>query len=206
MPTSDLLLIAMGLAMDAFAVSLAAGATGWTATPRARFRLWFHFGLFQALMPIVGWLVGSQVAGFIAAWDHWFAFALLVWIGGRMVHAGLRGEDDDDHTSADPTRGRILVGLAVATSLDALAVGFSFACLEVSVWLPAVIIGVVAAVFSLAGCLLGGRLGHAVGRRMEALGGLVLILVGIRILWEHFSGCTADTKGPDHHGPGPLVI
>jgi len=187
MPFTDLLLIAVGLAMDAFAVSLAAGATGWAATPRARFRLWFHFGLFQALMPIVGWLVGARVAGLMAAWDHWLAFALLVWIGGRMVRGGLRRDDGDEASGVDPTRGRTMVGLAVATSLDALAVGFSFACLDVSVWMPALVIGVVAAVFSLVGCLLGGRLGPGVGRRMEVLGGVVLILVGFHILWEHFS-------------------
>jgi putative Mn2+ efflux pump MntP len=180
-PWFELLAIAVGLAMDALAVSLAVAAAGWAERPSARFRLWFHFGLFQALMPVLGWLVGAPVASRIAAWDHWVALVLLTWIGGRMIHGALRPTPDGVPTD-DPTRGRLLVGLAIATSLDALAVGFSFACLGLSVWRPALVIGVVAAVFSLVGCLAGGRLGRAVGRRLEAVGGLVLILVGVRIV------------------------
>ena len=186
MSALEILLVAVGLAMDALAVSVAAAAAGWAADARARFRLFFHFGLFQAAMPVVGWYAGATVSGHLAAWDHWLAFALLAWIGGRMIRGGLAGPGDGDQAHrADPTRGRTLIGLAVATSLDALAVGFSFACLGVSVWMPALVIGVVAAVFSLAGCLLGGRLGQVLGRRAEVAGGVVLLLVGARIVWEH---------------------
>ncbi len=183
MPWFELLAVAVGLAMDAFAVSLAVAAAGWADRPSARFRLWFHFGLFQALMPVLGWLLGAPIATRIAAWDHWVAFALLVWIGGRMIHGALREQPEGVPTD-DPTRGRLLMGLAVATSLDALAVGFSFACLGLSVWRPALVIGVVAAIFSLIGCLAGGRLGRRVGKRMEAAGGAVLVLVGLRIVLE----------------------
>jgi putative Mn2+ efflux pump MntP len=180
----EILLVAVGLAMDALAVSVAAAAGGWADDARARFRLFFHFGLFQAAMPVAGWSVGATVSGHLAAWDHWVAFALLAWIGGRMIRGGLASESDDAGV-ADPTRGRTLIGLAVATSLDALAVGFSFACLGVSVWMPALVIGLVAAAFSLAGCLLGARLGRMLGRRAEVAGGVVLVLVGARIVWEH---------------------
>ncbi|HOX25613.1 MAG TPA: manganese efflux pump MntP family protein [Candidatus Krumholzibacteria bacterium] len=184
----ETLLIAVGLAMDAFAVSLAAGAAGWADRPRARFRLWFHFGLFQALMPVAGWLAGARVAALVAAWDHWLAFALLAWIGARMIRGGLRGGETHSRSGPDPTRGRTLLGLAVATSIDALAVGFSFACLGLEVWRPALVIGAVAAAFSLAGCLLGHRLGVAVGRRLEVAGGAALVLVGLKIVVEHLGG------------------
>lgn len=184
----ETILVAIALAMDALAVSLAAAAAGWADNRRARFRLWFHFGLFQALMPVAGWFAGARVAALIARWDHWLAFALLVWIGGRMIASGLRDHDPGVRSGADPTRGRTLIGLAVATSLDALAVGFSFACLGLPVWRAALVIGLVAAVFSLVGCLVGGRLGRLVGRRLETAGGAVLVLVGLRILVDHLRG------------------
>jgi putative Mn2+ efflux pump MntP len=188
MPLPEILLIAVGLAMDAFAVSLAAAAAGWVADRRARFRLWFHFGFFQALMPVIGWFVGERVNRWVAAWDHWIAFALLVWIGGRMIAGSWRSHGDGGAVGPDPTRGRHLVGLSLATSIDALAVGFSFACLGLVVWRPALVIGVVAALFSLGGCLLGGRLGRTVGPRLEAVGGVVLVLVGLRILLADLMG------------------
>ena len=184
----SIILVAVGLAMDAFTVSLAAGASGWTRDRRARFRLWFHFGLFQALMPVVGWLAGSQFARVAAVWAPWLAFGMLGWIGVRMIVGGLDDSGDSGGVGPDPTRGRTMLGLAIATSLDALAVGFSFACLGLSVWLPAVVIGVVAGLFSLAGCFLGGMLGRLVGRRLEAVGGMVLVLVGLQILWDQLLG------------------
>ncbi len=182
MSSLEIFAVAVGLAMDAFAVSLAAAAAGWVTDRRARFRLWFHFGLFQGLMPVLGWFAGARVNRWVAAWDHWLAFLLLAWIGARMIRGGWRGGQDSQDAGSDPTRGRNLVGLSVATSIDALAVGFSFACLDVSVWRPSLVIGLVAALFSLGGCLLGGRLGRAVGPRLEAIGGVVLVLVGLRIL------------------------
>jgi putative Mn2+ efflux pump MntP len=184
----EMIAIAAGLAMDALAVSVAVAAAGWANDRAARFRLWFHFGLFQALMPVLGWLVGRPLAERIAAWDHWVALAVLAWIGARMVRSGLRDEVATDRRTLDPTRGRLLMGLAIATSLDALAVGFSFACLGVSVWRPALVIGVVAAAFSLAGCLAGERLGRVAGRRLEVAGGVVLILVGVRIAADQVLG------------------
>jgi manganese efflux pump family protein len=181
---TNLLLIALGLAMDAFAVAAAAASGGFAGNRRARFRLWFHFGLFQALMPVVGWLVGSRLAPLIAAWDHWVIFALLAWIGGHMIRDGRR-QGEDAITRNDPTRGRSLVMLSLATSLDALAVGFGFGCLGLSIWTAAAVIGLVTAAVSQLGCRLGSRLGRVYGPRAAIVGGVVLLGVGARILASH---------------------
>jgi putative Mn2+ efflux pump MntP len=177
------LLIALGLAMDAFAVALAAGATGRSVGKRAAFRLSFHFGLFQFLMPVIGWYGGSLFAKRIASVDHWIAFGLLAFIGGRMVKAGAGGPEEVK--TGDPSKGMSLIVLSVATSLDALAIGLSIAMLRVSVWYPAVIIGIVAAALTLVGVRVGRHLGLEFGQRMELIGGLVLIGIGVKILVEH---------------------
>lgn len=180
------LLIALGLAMDAFAVSIASGLCIPRLTPRHVFRMAFHFGLFQALMPVLGWLAGRTVASSIATWDHWIALALLAVIGGRMLWEART--DEAPAECADPTRGWTLVTLSVATSIDALAVGLSVAMLGVSIWVPAAIIGAVAAAMSTVGISFGSRLGGRWGRWAKAVGGLVLIGIGIRIVTEHLSG------------------
>ena len=177
------LMLAVGLAMDACAVSLGAGASGRSTGGRAAFRLGFHFGLFQFLMPIIGWYLGYSVAHLISAVDHWIAFVLLAVVGGRMVRSGLDSESEPG--IGDPSRGWSLVLLSVATSIDALAVGLSLAMIRVAIWQPAVVIGLVTAGMSVAGLRLGSRLGRAFGRRMEVAGGIILILVGLRILVEH---------------------
>ncbi|ACH38717.1 protein of unknown function DUF204 [Citrifermentans bemidjiense Bem] len=176
--------ISVALAMDAFAVALAAGAVISPITGRHLFRLGFHFGLFQALMPIGGWLLGMTVQKWISAYDHWIAFGLLAYVGGRMVHEAFE-EDDEEKTPSDPTKGMTMVMLSVATSIDAFAVGLSIAMLGVSVWLPATVIGLVAGVLTVAGMLLGRRLGEKWGKRVEICGGLVLCLIGLKILLEH---------------------
>jgi putative Mn2+ efflux pump MntP len=186
-PIMDLLTlfgIALPLAMDAFAVALGAGLILQPLTRRHLFRLGFHFGLFQALMPVIGWLAGLTVQHWVAAYDHWVAFALLTFVGARMVREAFV-DDDPDKAGSDPTRGLTLIVLSVATSIDALAVGFSLALVGVSIWLPATIIGLVAGVMTVIGMLLGRRIGAAWGRRVEVAGGLVLIGIGLRILLEH---------------------
>lgn len=183
MSTLALLGIAVGLAMDAFAVSIATGLSLPSVTPRHTFRMAFHFGLFQFLMPVVGWLGGRQVAEYVSPYDHWIAMALLSYVGGRMLWDAWQSKDPESKT--DPTRGLMLVTLCIATSLDALAVGFSMAFLNVSIWGPAVIIGLVAGTLSAAGILFGGRLGPRAGRWAEVVGGCVLIGIGIRIVVEH---------------------
>jgi putative Mn2+ efflux pump MntP len=186
LPLISIIGIALGLAMDAFAVSLGASAFLRRITPRQYFRFSFHFGLFQFLMPVVGWLGGSTVAVLTAKFDHWVVFGLLALIGGKMIREALT-DGAKGRLRGDPTRGWSLVALSVATSLDALAVGFSFALLAVNVWYPSVIIGLVAAGMTFLGMRLGGLLGHRFGRGMEIVGGLVLIAIGLRILWQHVS-------------------
>jgi len=172
--------------MDAFAVSLGAGTMGRANNPRSIFRLAFHFGIFQALMPILGWLVGTTIDSYIRNFDHWIAFILLSYVGGKMIYEGIKGGHEE--YGVDPSKGRMLIILAVATSIDALAVGLSLAMLDVPVILPAIIIGLVTFSLSLAGLLLGGRLGARFGERVEILGGLLLIGIGLRILIAHLFG------------------
>ncbi|WP_035215110.1 manganese efflux pump MntP family protein [Desulfobulbus elongatus] len=181
MDTVSLIAVAVALAMDAFAVSLAAGAILHPLTFRPCFRLAFHFGLFQAIMPVLGWLAGLTVQAFVAAWSHWIAFALLLYIGGRMVREAL---DDGDgmERAIDPSRGLTMVALAVATSIDALAVGLTLAMLDVVIWIPSLVIGLVASGFTLLGLFLGTRAGRRWGRRVEVVGGAILIGIGLKIL------------------------
>jgi putative Mn2+ efflux pump MntP len=180
----EILAIAVGLSMDAAAVSLGAAAAHHARDGRATFRLAFHFGLFQFMMPIAGWAAGAAVATRIASIDHWVAFALLAFVGGRMVSAGLRPGGGQSF-SADPSRGATLVLLSVATSIDALAVGWTLAMLGARIWHAAVVIGVVTGSLSVAAIRLGNRLGSAAGKRMEVAGGLILLAIGFRILVEH---------------------
>ncbi len=184
MPIFELFVIAVGLAMDAFAVSIATGIRLGCATGRQTFRMAFHFGFFQFLMPVLGWTAGSAVGRYISAFDHWVAMALLAFIGGKMIYEALH-HGDNATTAADPTRGMTLIGLAVATSIDAFAVGLSLGVLKLGILFPSVLIGVVAAAFSTAGIKLGCRIGMAFSRRLEVLGGLVLIGIGIKIVLDH---------------------
>jgi manganese efflux pump family protein len=185
MTTFEILVIALGLAMDAFAVSLGARThekvRGW----RAGFRLWFHFGLFQSLMTLAGWFTGAGLEKLIARWDHWLAFGLLALVGGKMIKEGFApANGEKDVQRADPSRGLKMVSLSVATSLDALAVGVTLGVLRVPIWYPGVLIGVVTALLSLLGLQIGQFLGNRFGRRMEMIGGVVLVLIAIRIVFQ----------------------
>jgi manganese efflux pump family protein len=184
MSTLTLLGIALGLAMDAFAVAIGAGLQLCDVTKRQTFRLAWHFGLFQAFMPILGWLAGLTLVDYIAPVDHWIAFGLLAFIGGKMIYEALKHQEEDVDR-CDPTKGWRLIMLSVATSIDALAVGLSMALLGVDIWYPALVIGVVAGVLTMVGLELGSRFGSLLGRRMEVIGGLILIGIGVKILVEH---------------------
>lgn len=179
----EVFLIAVGMAMDAFAVCIGAGTQVRTAGPRAIFRLAFHFGLFQFLMPILGWFAGTTVLPYISAYDHWVAFGLLGFVGIRLIRSGF--DTNNDNPPPDPSRGWTLVILALATSIDALAVGFSLGLVGLTIWYPAIVIGLVTAVLSWLGIILGNRLGKLFGKRMEILGGIILIMIGVRILLAH---------------------
>jgi putative Mn2+ efflux pump MntP len=174
---------AMALAMDAFAVAVAISASLPRLTGRHVFRLAWHFGLFQALMPVAGWFGGRALSSFIAPIDHWVAFGLLFFLGVRMIKESFSGKDGkkDD----DPTRGWSLVILSIATSLDALAVGVSVGLLRFSIWVPAVVIGVVTILLTVLATQLGRTAGHYLGKWAERVGGLVLMAIGTRILMAH---------------------
>ena len=181
--------IAIGLAMDAFAVAIAASVSLGKVSRRQLFRFSFHFGLFQTFMPFLGWLAGSSIARYIYTWDHWVAFVLLAFVGGKAIYEARRETTlETEPARKDPTRGWSLVILSTATSIDALAVGLSFAMLNISIWYPCVIIGIVAALFTLVGMLLGSRVGARFGHRVEILGGIILILIGLKILFDHVGG------------------
>ena len=173
--------------MDALAVAIATGIVLGNVSGRQTFRLSFHFGLFQFLMPVIGWLAGLSVERYLSGYDHWLAFGLLAFIGSKMIYEALRG-NGDEKVASDPTRGGSLVVLSVATSVDALAVGLSLGVLRVRIWYPAVVIGLVAAALTAAGLHLGGRIGQRFGRKMEIAGGLVLIGIGFKILLQHLLG------------------
>jgi putative Mn2+ efflux pump MntP len=185
MPLFEILMLAVGLGMDACVVSAGAGATGRTRGVRGTFRLGFHFGLFQFLMPIVGWFAGRFIADQVQAVDHWVAFAILAFIGGRMIRNGLQPEPDPE--AGDPSKGWSLVMLSIATSIDALAVGFSLAMIDVNIWVPAVMIGLITAAMSVAGRNVGARLGDRFGHRMEIVGGVILIFVGAKIVVDNLA-------------------
>jgi len=187
MPFWTIFLIAIGLAMDCFAVSLGVGTAGTAVGLRPTFRLFFHFGLFQGGMTLLGWLAGKTVVTYIASVDHWVAFGLLVFVGVRMILGGLRKEGEQP-AIPDPSRGMTLVMLSIATSIDALAVGLSLALLDVNVFWSALLIGGVSALLSLVGLLLGNQLGMRFGKSMEVLGGIILIGIGLRVLITHIIG------------------
>lgn len=176
----DLFFIAVGLAMDAASVSLAAAAAGYAGNARAAFRLSFHFGLFQALMPVLGWALGRAFAGHFSAIDDWIAFGLLTFVGARMIRSGFKQAASGAKT--DPSRGLTMVTLSIATSMDALVVGLGLAMLGVNIVYSSVMIGVVTASLCLGAIGLGNRINLKSGRRMEIVGGVILVITGLRII------------------------
>lgn len=177
--------ISLGLAMDAFAVSIAAGLGLARVTPRHTFRMAFHFGLFQFLMPIIGWSAGRQLSHYIQQYDHWAALGLLSLVGCKMLWEACWKHESK--SAADPTRGLTLLTLSLATSIDALAVGASMAFLGVSIWLPSIVIGIITAALSAVGITFGGRIGARWQRWAEIAGGAVLILIGMEIFISHLA-------------------
>lgn len=180
--------IAVALAMDAFAVAIATGVTLKQVSLRQTFRLSWHFGLFQAMMPVFGWGLGSSVRSYMEAYAHWIAFALLALVGSNMLkEAILTDEDEEAKPLKDSTKGLTLVMLSVATSIDAMAVGLSMSMLQVSIVTPALIIGIVAGLFTIFGLHLGKRVARLtwLSTWAEIVGGLVLWLIGLNILREN---------------------
>ncbi len=172
--------------MDAFAVSLGVGCIPLPCQSRARLRLSFHFGFFQFFMPVVGWFAGTTVERFISPIDHWIAFGLLGYVGGNMIRSGFH--PDHESYASDPSRGKMLIILAIATSIDALAVGLSLAMINVQILTPSIIIGVVTFSLSMVGLFAGNKLGEKFGKRMEIVGGIILLGIGLRVLITHLLG------------------
>jgi putative Mn2+ efflux pump MntP len=179
-------LIGIGLSMDCFAVSLAIGTTTKTRLIYAAVIIALCFGAFQAGMTVIGWAAGVSLIGLISAYDHWVAFILLAIVGGKMIWEGVRGEEDE--APLESIRIVPVIVLSFATSIDALAVGISFGVLQTAVLIPALMIGIVCFGISFAGVMLGERLESFLGNKMEIFGGIILILIGLRILTEHMFG------------------
>ena len=178
-----ILLIALGLAMDSFSVSIVNGlATKTFNNINKALILALFFGFFQALMPVFGWLVGESIADFISAFDHWIAFALLTFIGIKMIYESIT---DKSNKFLGAYTIKVILILSLATSIDALAVGLSFSLLGISIFFPAIIIGVITFLLSFFGVYLGRRFGKILKNRIEIVGGLILIIIGIQILFEH---------------------
>ena len=188
----DLLLLSVALAMDCFTVSLMSGVMLRRKITAVILRMALLFGVFQAAMPLIGWLGTAHFSQYLEAVDHWIAFLLLAFIGGKMIWESLHN-DEDDEPSFNPLRLRTQLLLAVATSIDALAVGISMACLGynhiTTLTLPLVMIGATSVVMSIAGYWLGVRFGRIVARRIkpELIGGLVLVFIGIKVLLSHIA-------------------
>lgn len=177
-------LIAIGLSADCFAVAISGNLAKRSISLPQLLRVSLSFGLFQAFMPVLGWLGGRTIVDLVASYDHWVAFILLLAVGGRMLWKSFKTRQSNNK-NPDITRGLLLLTLSVATSIDALAVGLSFAFLTVNIVMASSTIGVTAFVVTASGFLAGIRAGKLIGRRAEAIGGTILVAIGLRILISH---------------------
>lgn len=185
MELATIFLIAIGLAMDAFAVSVVTGSVYRELHVRHVLRMALFFGGFQAVMPVIGFLAGLGFRDYISSYDHWIAFGLLAFVGGKMVYESVKIESAEKNL--DPSNLLILLALAVATSIDALAVGITLSLLDTPIAVDATVIGLVTFVLSYAGVAIGKRFGHFFESRIEVFGGLILVAIGVQILVEHLA-------------------
>ena len=183
----ELILIAIGLSMDAFAVSISSAMTIDKLRYRDAAKFGIFFGAFQALMPLTGYLAGKTFSQYIVALDHWVAFILLGFIGGKMLYEAIKGEEEE--TADNPLSFKVLLVLAIATSIDALAVGVTFAFMQINILSSVLLIGLITFVISTVGALIGKKAGNLLGHRAEIAGGIILILIGAKILIEHLFFC-----------------
>lgn len=180
----EIVLIGIGLSMDAFAVATCRGLEMKKFNAKYAFVIALFFGGFQALMPFLGWLVGLQFESYIQNFDHWIAFILLAFIGGKMVYDAFQ-KDDEEIAEFDKLHIGQLFLMAIATSIDALAVGVTFAFLGTDIVLPITIIGTITFALSFAGVVVGHLVGGKFKNKAEIIGGVILILIGVKILLEH---------------------
>ncbi|ALZ98647.1 MULTISPECIES: manganese efflux pump MntP [Leclercia] len=187
MNLSATLLLAFGMSMDAFAASMGKGATLHKPKFSEALRTGLIFGAIETLTPLIGWGLGMLASQFVLEWNHWIAFILLTFLGGRMVIEGIRNDVGDD----EPVQRHgfwLLVTTAIATSLDAMAVGVGLAFLQVNIIATALAIGCATLIMSTLGMMVGRFIGPLLGKRAEILGGIVLIGIGVQIMWSHFAG------------------
>jgi putative Mn2+ efflux pump MntP len=177
-------LLGVSLSIDALAIAVSTGVCTPQLSKRQAGKLALYFGGFQLLMPILGWLLGSTFSMYIVAYDHWIAFALLGAIGGNMIWDAVKKQKSDSRRT-DLLSHRVLFAMAIATSIDALAVGISFAMVDAFIWIGATIIGIITFVICFVGAVFGKRLGTAFEKKAAIAGGIVLIGIGIKILIEH---------------------
>jgi putative Mn2+ efflux pump MntP len=187
MHVAEMIFIAAGLAADSFAVSVSSGAIIERMRFRHAMRMALFFSFFQGLMPWIGWSAGNVAGDFFQAVDHWIAFGLLCFIGGKMICESRSLNEESQ--PANPLKLYVLITLSVATSIDALAVGFTFSFLDLAIVMPILIIGLVTFIFSLAGAYIGSAFGHIFENRIELVGGIILIIIGCKILIEHLLVC-----------------
>ena len=188
MNISATILLAFGMSMDAFAASIGKGATLHKPKFSDALRTGLIFGAIETLTPLIGWGLGMLASQFVLEWNHWIAFVLLVFLGGRMVIEGFRGNGDEDDAPLQRHGFWLLVTTAIATSLDAMAVGVGLAFLQVNIIATALAIGCATLIMSTLGMMVGRFIGPLLGKRAEILGGIVLIGIGAQILWAHFAG------------------
>jgi manganese efflux pump family protein len=176
----SMILIGLGLALDAFAVSITCGITLKKCKISQAFRIALFFGGFQAIMPIIGWAAGFSFREYITSYSHWIAFLILLFVGGKMIYESFIFKKECDRSN--PTNLLVLLGLAIATSLDALAVGLSFSILNITITEPVIIIGIITFILSFTGVYLGEKFGTLFGNRIDIIGGIILIGIGLKIL------------------------
>ncbi len=178
----EILLIGIGLAMDAFAVSICKGLSMKKMNWKNAVIIALYFGVFQALMPLIGYFLGMTFESIVTTFDHWVAFALLTLIGGGMIKESF---DDEDDKKNDRVDFKTMVVLAIATSIDALAVGITFAFFDVNIVLAVSIIGIITFIISVLGVKIGNRFGDKYQNKAQLMGGIILVLLGFKILLEH---------------------
>lgn len=179
----SIILLALGLSVDSFAASVCSGLAIKKIHFLQAVKIAFFLALFQGGMPIIGWFTGWELKDLIKDFDHWIAFILLAGMGSKMIYESITSKEKD--CSFNPLKLMVLIGISIATSIDALVIGLSLALIDIVIWIPAIIIGIVTFFASMLGMLLGKKIGSKMSQKFEILGGLVLIGIGLRILIEH---------------------
>lgn len=182
----SLIFLAFAMSTDAFAAAIGKGSSLHKPRLAEALRTGLIFGIIEAITPVIGWLLGQAASQYVEQWDHWIAFTLLLLLGAHMVHAGLKPDELEQEKQSQHSFW-ILAVTAVATSIDALAVGIGLAFVDVNIWVAAAAIGLATMTMVTIGTMLGRALGSVVGKRAEIIGGIVLMLVGTTILYEHLS-------------------